>query len=536
MDNLDKLALVPQAIDIIDNFEKFGDLQKTAILGNLDDKEVIEFCLDNPYFGNIGANTGSFVREFKEYENGVYKNVSDRIVRKLNIANLINFGDNLSVDKAFGSLNFLTNMNILNLKSIFDDAREHHYEFSVEASQVEELIKEFERNTKEDLINKVRYYSLSDSSSRLKEICKKTLEWVQEFETFKLNKDLFDLTKHKPNYSISYTYIDEDGLEENKDIPIFVLDTPHFALLYHNLSETPKGIDSFANAPSEFTRELANNPGLFKDNRNIYSPNISLSYGVDCINTFGPPDILLGFYHVKPARLLKTFIGDGHSSVDKSEKLEDLTFSNAKNFGKRRDNAVFCDEAENMHYTEVIEKRYLDGNNINFDYMMYIIDGNYINPEKSFELTKKWAAYYNVPILMVDGPALNKHYWNDFNYMLKSYDNLDLIPFSMIEQIFEDRYYFKHFHDRKHKSKIPSIYELTDRLFANKELNYNTAQNFVTLVDKLLPDYGWCGGCSEDEYKERRQKMQQYYNKCREVIKNSELSMSEDTYNNDKRL
>lgn len=539
MENLDKLASVPQATDIIENFEKFGRLQKTAILDNLDDKEVIDFCLNNP---NIIFDSAHFISSFKKWYCSIHnESVPVKLIKKLNMASLIN-EDSLNVlcDKALSSLFIENEVSMVKLERILREAREKHYEFSVEAGLIEEFIKKIEgkENTKEDIIEIVKEYSLF-SEVNYDEIYRKTLEWIQEFEAFELNKNLLDLSKRKPSYSISYTYIDEDGLEANKDIPIFVLDTPNFHVLYHNIVEKSPTITQIAGhyydsavSFSNFIKDLINNPSFFNNMQGIYNPNISLSYGKNCINTFGKPSILCGFSHIDAKRLLKTFRLDGGTSMTKKEKLEGPTFESCDDLGKSN---VYRDYSL---YSEVLEKRYLDGNNINIDYMMYIIDGDYRDfkdPKIPFELTKKWAAYYNVPILMVDGPALKKKHCDRFNSLLKLYDNLDVVSFSMINEIFEERYYFNHFQD-KNITHILSVYELTDRLFANKELNYNTAQNFVTLVDKLSSNYEWCVGETVQETEERKQKMQQYYNKCREVIKNSELSMSEDTYNNDKRL
>ncbi len=529
MDNLDKLALVPQAMDIIDNFERFGNLQKTAILDNFDDEELIDFCLDNP---SVDFGSGYyFIDDFKEYKEGIYKDVPDRVVKKLNIANL-SYQD-LSVERAFNSC-FCNVKASLNIMAFFEEGRRKNYEPSVEAKQIELLYEKLINNSKnkEAIINIVKDCIFS-SEINFDEIYKKALEWVQEFEAYKLNNVLLDPSKMKPTSFKKYTYIDENGKEVTKNIPVIVVDNPNFFVAYHNIDV--KENDSLLKTPSEFINELIDNPKLFSNNKNQYdyNQNISLSCGENCINTFGLPNLLLGFSKIESRRLLMTFKKDGHTSGDKEEKLEKLKFAPAETLGKP---TVYRNHPNAFEYPEIVEKRYLDGNNISFDYMMYIIDAYYKDPKKTFELTEKWAAYYDVPILVFDGPALKKKHWDRFSYLLKLYDNLDVVSFSMINEIFEERYYFNHFRDSKNTINVPSIYELTDRLFANKELNYNTAQNFVTLVDKLSLDYGWCGGCSEDEYKARRQKMQQYYNKCREVIKNSELSMSEDTYNNDKRL
>ncbi len=539
MENLDKLASVPQAVDIIKNFEKFGRLQKTAILDNLDDKEVIEFCLNNP---NINFESFHFISSFKKKYSSIHKeSVPVKLIKKLNIANLINFGDNLKIETALPSLFIENEVDMEKLEKILIEAREKHYEFSVEARLIEEFIKRIKdkENTKEDIVEIVKKYSLF-SDVNFDEAYRKALEWIQEFEAYELNKNLLDLSKSKPSYYIPYSYTDENGLVTKKDIPIFVLDTPNFHVLYHNIVEKDPTITQIAGhyydsavSFSNFTKDLINNPSFFNNRQDIYNPNISLSYGENCVNTFGgTPSILCGFSHIDAKRLLKTFCSDGGTSMTKKVKLEGPTFESCDVLGK---SSVYHDYS---FYSEVLEKRYLDGNNINIDYMMYIIDGDYRDfkdPKIPLELTKKWAAYYNVPILMVDGPALKKKHLDRFNYLLKLYDNLDVVSFSMINEIFEERYYFNHFRD-KNIAHILSVYEVTDRLFANKELNYNTAQNFVTLVDNLSSNYQWCTGENAQEVEERKQKMQQYYNKCKEVIKKNELSMNEDTYNNDKRL
>ncbi len=212
---------------------------------------------------------------------------------------------------------------------------------------------------------------------------------IRNYNSELIKSNLTNIDTLKEVMPLDYTFLDEQGNIKSKKITIKIIDDPNFHVLIHGIGHKDENnMNKITNY--EIGNKLVNNPNLWQIYHESGNPQISTSLFNGCLNPFAS-EVILGFSHFSDERLISTYVNDGATKMKKSQK--DI-------IAKKE---LFCFADYNMleksfAYNEVLLQRYKDGNPLLPDYI--ILQSDCLASQ--IEGAKKWAAFYDIPIVIID--------------------------------------------------------------------------------------------------------------------------------------
>ncbi|MBQ8234398.1 MAG: hypothetical protein IJZ36_02290 [Bacilli bacterium] len=277
---------------------------------------------------------------------------------------------------------------------------------------------------------------------------------------------------------VSITYIESDIVE--------------YEALIHRIDPTRK------NDLGPNKMEVASNPGVF-DGEIIGSDILSLSLLYEFNNsTFGKPEnnensVLLGFSYLENNNILKTKHNDAGTNMSGSGK--DLSKELTKDI--LEPNELKMNTLKNSgRYNEVAISRKEQGKKKKPDYVLVLKNfGEHSIPLN--ENTLKYAKYYNIPIVEIDGNKVKKHAKDNLDNKLneiRSKNHISLEDFILVfkyicslkmtyDKRFDKFINLTEYLDEFIKINGDNIEDTIDILNFVKEAGYDTERNYA--INKL---------------------------------------------------
>lgn len=312
------------------------------------------------------------------------------------------------------------------------------------------------------------------------------LNWIKEFKSYEINKNLINVNDAKTNHYETYTYTDKLGNKIEKKIPIIIIDDPNFRLLIHVVQKKNK-ISSTDNY--RITEKLVDNPENWL-NITYGNPNISMSYCCKSFYTFSGSDdgkscVTLGFSNIDPKRLEATFSSDGGTSMYKTLEKEKFGAFAGINELETINGTYTSPNNSYYKYNEILIERYINNQTIKPDYI-------FLEPGTKYkELAYKWAAYFNIPIVELDRKKIKDCHNKLYNTYLNIINEKSIIEdYDIIQKIFEERalynLYSENYYDKY--TFFDTFYNIT------KNLDFTISQNrnyILKLLNKFSNEDIW---------------------------------------------
>ena len=493
---IDKLKSSPQNLsvflDIKNNYKMNPEMQ--TIYNYLDKPNLKEFfvifkTIEDPLLRNYAIiNYGNtdvleFVKtingkiskisyDYKDYYNQIKKqasNISENIIKQFIV---YVFRDNYKNKKNIISLllqALLNNKNAFSLKYQVININSDNPEFNKEKEKILLAHKLMKLPEEELFANFEMHYFAEDLFVNYDIV----FNTIRDYNANLMKEKLTNIDNLKVVDNMEYKYIDEFGNEITKTIPVKVIDDPDFRVLIHGIAPKNRNRELSESDTNLYGESLMNNPKLWYSlGPKVGNPQISVSYFHGCLNPF-VSNLILGFTDFSNERLISSNPNDGATSMKKS--IKDMLADN--------DNISFT-SFENLdtsiHYNEVLLQRFYNDKPLIPNFI--ILDN--IKKTESVESSKKWATYYNIPIVIIDKKAIGekrKVYLN--NLVNKIIENNCLTQDLLEELILEiSRTLWCYRFDVENNI---DVYAIIKKLIDNLS---NTLENIVNII-KLLENF-----------------------------------------------
>ena len=415
------------------------------------DKDIIKIFMDNRIFKKVDLE--------KCMNNQILEFKIDYAIKKKDIGLLKEnilikfFGSSMTYDTIKKYMD-----NSLNLKEEYKNYFEKAYELVVEiknAKTIEELINLYNENSSkfdENLYKKITYNSWKNCLKKL-------------------------ITKDNKL---------EDKINSNVDI-IDGSDITNFNLLIHTIGKKSIGPNA------SFGNKLGSNPELWENNTEGKSNNISCSliseYNMFVFTYFDKADVIIGFNDIKNTQILNASNCDAMTNM---ETGTDFSFDNnilPWDVSSWRlpesilNSALHCKDTVSRSYNEIVLGRNEFGVVKKPDYILCtknFENSLYVKPID--ENSKKWAKYYDIPILQLDGNTLYRQAIENFNKTLEIISKGD-ISLNIFDELMKS---IKTFFFTKGK-KIDILEILKQFINKNKE---NLDDEKISSILKIIEKYG----------------------------------------------
>lgn len=364
--------------------------------------------------------------------------------------------------------------------------------------------------------------------------------WAKNFKSWQISKNIINPQKESINRYEEYSYYDENNNLVKEQIPIIKIDNPNFEALVHCIYKKDKD----TSLHYELTEKLVDNPKLW-ETTTTGNPNISMSYIWKLVKTFGESNgVLLGFSSISPERLEGTFVRDAATPTNRLADDESLAFcehENLKRLYEAYGSKQFYD------YNEILTKRYCDGK-VNKPDFVIVVSGT--DDMRSIDTAKKWAAYFKIPIVEIDGKKLREYHFSEYHRILDSIKQKHYIDdFSVVQKLYDEITLIKGF-SKLYDYNVPTIfeafYELTQNIDLDNFENMQIISQLLKEIKKRNPQhwfycgYSLCKFNKNNKYDyedprvtdEKLEQIREYAdfieNKCKEVLKTNDLNFSQE--------
>lgn len=328
-----------------------------------------------------------------------------------------------------------------------------------------------------------------------------------------------------------YTYIDNNGNKIEKEIQVKVIDTPDFQVLIHGIAANKdticKDVTNY-----EIGNKLISNPNVWQENATKGNPQISTSLFTGCLNPFSS-DVILGFSTFPNKSLISTYSRDGATQMKESQ--EELIFK-TENFTFVSYNIL----KKSFDYNEILIKRFNDGAPLLPDYI--IIQSDELHTANHLTNAKRWAAYYDIPLVIIDKEKIGAIRKNNLNNLVNNIIASGIINDEGIN-VLKDQIKLTNWCFEYDKTNFVDPYIIVEQLQKNIPLNKENALNMLKLLKtfnylKYSPEFETIYNGKENEISkfspcnlygknneeqiqialQRQQLTKEYINKCKEII------------------
>lgn len=516
--------------DIVNNLVLIKDeYLKKCYLDNYNNQELKDFLnqIINKYRGEILANKGSFIKELRK-ETGITKDLA-KIICYYDMLELNKYNSGYTQTHALEIIYGTDAPFLSRLYHILIEAMQENFQIPKYLDEFYELYDNVynKKISNEELINKA-YLSINNQNNFNID---QAISWVKNFKAHQLQKGIIDPKKKNIDHYESYTYIDESGNKITKKIPIIKIDDPNFRAIVHKVE---KKNDKTSPNNYKLTEKLIDNPSLWETSKEG-NPNISMSYLYKQMNIFGSDSgVLLGFSKISPERLLSSINIDGATPMDRLASNKLIEFCSQKEL----EHILKVYGSGSWGYNEILTARYCNDDTIKPDYIMVVSGCAKYN--FNLDLAHKWASYFNIPIIEIDGKKLKEYHFKEYNNILNTIKGKGYIKdYSIIEKLFEERVLMDDYQDKGEIYTIPTLLDTFLKLVKN--INLNNKEN-ATYILKLINnldgkwDFGYVGLHSTNiEARDPRmniekfKKIELYINdikiKCQQVINEEQESI-----------
>lgn len=491
---------------------------KSFLISNINNPQIIKFVQD------VSNNLKIKIEEdYKKYFNELQKlsPESDKNIIKLFIIYQLK---KMETDEAkYIMLKALLNLeNAKYLKRFFLECKNDTNDFDAIKEQITVAINLIDNTSEKNTLfsNFAEHYFSEDLFIDYKT----AYNCIRNNQAKLIKSNLTNINDLKNLTPTHYTYIDNNGNKIEKEIQVKVIDTPDFQVLIHGIAN--KQENSASNY--EIGRMLINNPNIWQENVTKGNPQISTSLFTGRLNPFGS-DVILGFSTFSNERLISTHLFDAATKMKESQEEENFKL---ETFSFNSYNGLINNL--NFKYNEILLKRYNDGTPLLPDYI--IIQSNELHNDNHLTNAKRWAAYYNIPLVIIDKEKIGVIRKNNLNNLVNNIIASGIISDEVInllkEQITLIDWCFQY---KKENSVDP--YVIIEQLQKNIPLNAENALNMLKLLNEfnyLQKDLNniYSYQVSEEHkfipYNQKEKKIQialqrqqltkEYINKCKEII------------------
>lgn len=365
------------------------------LIDNIDNHKILEFgkqIIDN-FNGKIDGNLlyyNDYIAKLKELSSAGYNNtIKQFIIYQLENISDSRYGDAREIMlKALFNIESANDFQRLILKSTENDFLSR--ELKEKALLASKLLDE--KLPKDELFHNFKQHFMTDD---LNINYDDAYHCIRNYNSKLIKKDLTNIDALNEVTSLDYTFLDEQGNIKSKKITIKIIDDPNFHVLIHGIGHKEENnLNRVTNY--KIGNKLVNNPNLWQIYHDSGNPHISTSLFNGCLNPFNT-EVVLGFSNFSDERLISTYAGDGATNMKESQK--DIITKEG----------IFCFADYNLleksfTYNEVLLQRYKDGNTLLPDYI--ILQSDCLASQ--MENAKKWAAFYDIPIVIIDKPKIGQ--------------------------------------------------------------------------------------------------------------------------------
>lgn len=169
---------------------------------------------------------------------------------------------------------------------------------------------------------------------------------------------------------------------------------------------------------------------------------------------------------------------------------------------------------------------------------------------RSIDTAKKWAAYFKIPIVEIDGKKLREYHFSEYHRILDSIKQKHYIDdFSVVQKLYDEITLIKGF-SKLYDYTVPTIFETFYELTQNIDLDNFENMQIISQLLKEIKDrhplhwfycgYSLCKVNKNNKYDyedprvtdEKLEQIKTYAsfieNKCEQVLKNNELEFSQE--------
>lgn len=365
------------------------------LIDNIDNHKILEFgkqIIDN-YNGKIDGDLlhyNDYMAKLKELSSTGYNNT----IKQFIIYQLENFSDSRYggareiMLKALFNIESANDFQRLILKSNENDFLSR--ELKEKALLASKLLDE--KLPKDELFRNFKQHFMADD---LNINYDDAYHCIRNYNSKLIKKDLTNIDALNEAAPLDYTFLDEQGNIKSKKITIKIIDDPNFHVLIHGIGHKEENnLNRVTNY--KIGNKLVNNPNLWQIYHESGNPHISTSLFNGCLNPFNT-EVVLGFSNFSDERLISTYANDGATNMKESQKdintKEGLfSFADYNTLEKK------------FTYNEVLLQRYKDGKPLLPDYI--ILQSDCLASQ--MENAKKWAAFYDIPIVIIDKPKIGQ--------------------------------------------------------------------------------------------------------------------------------
>lgn len=445
-------------------------LLKKFLLDNINDLEVVQFSeyVANNCHGSLEKLKKFNYENYVKYLKNVNPNLDDNFIKKFVIYQVRqNKNDSEFLSVMYEAL--LNYQKYDDLKIIIDEAIKNGMKLGDECQKVLKVYELLNPNLSIEtrLQNFEHHYKTSDLNLDYF----KFYEWVKNYKSELISENLINPGNLKDNSTIDYLGYDEFGYLKTYKIPVKVIDNPNFHILIHSIT---KKEDNSLNRVANYHigNQLIDNPSLWNSvSKNEGNPQISTSFFNGWLRTFGDGSVILGFSHIDGNNLIATF--DRDAGTQMKENHEKIIIDNKSIFFAEQDKL----ENNTLDYNEILLKRYKDGKPILPDYV--IVESDKINTK--IETAKKWAAYFNVPIVIIDKNKIGEVRKNNVENILKKIIEAKHFDFNTINKLKDEIRLTNWCFEHNCEKKIDP-YDVIIYLLKNMQISSTNALSFLELM------------------------------------------------------
>lgn len=482
---------LPLFIKYIDNLVIFEFIINN--LGNSNLNEIV-FILENlkdsnlkEYIKNNLSDTNAFIFAKKIIYNGItipklsivncldyikeIKNVipdaDDKVIENFILFQIQDLKDKNEIMNCFGIMyKMLLNVkDVEMIKNTIDEAIKNNVELNNECQKVLKVYKLLDSKLpfKEILTNFETHYSSKDLSIDYNSI----YSWIKKYKASLISRNLINLNDLSTVRNIEY----RDQFDNIHQIPIKVIDDPNFEVLVHSISKKEENsLNKVANW--QIGNQLVDNPNLWQNTSQTQgNPHISMSYFTGKFKPFGGKGLVLGFNNCDSDRLIATFSGDGATNM--KTDMEKIFLENKSMYFEEHNKLKNCDD-----YNEILLHRYKNGNPLLPNYIL--LDSDSLT---NMDTATKWAAYYNIPIVIIDKEKIGEKRKNDLETFLNTISIhrkiTPQIKKELMKRLNDINWCYEH-----NRESIIDPFDILDYLMHNIKLTYENVSEMLDLLNK----------------------------------------------------
>lgn len=446
------------------------------LFDNIEDNEVVLF-VKNMINNNVDIEL-SYKLHYKEYLKMLSQcTEKTEIIKKFNIYLVQNLE---KVNSKIIMLSALTNLNrpddyISSINDLLEQGIK--IDNNGEKALIAKEIVENHDNSFNDFID---HYMKEDLYVDYNEAYK----YISEINEQLINNQLSDIDSFASVSPIDYSYLDSEGNKREKKINVKIIDDLNFDILVHSITDKSQDSGDLQKATNySLVTKLIQSPELWTGiDPNEANDELSTSFFHGYYKPFGSSEVCLGFKSIPKDSLELMKVVDEGTEMKKNHlktqvyPYEKFPFDSFNRIGNPHRDGSFS----KIEYNELLLTRYPNGECITPDYI--IIPKNKLT-DKQMEYSKKWAAYYDIPIVIIDLEKIIEKRKANIIKIVNDIINKQDIDYDDVNDIFHEIYMASF--NIHYKLDSNYIINILKQIYDNLSLNAETAGLMLDLMNRL---------------------------------------------------